>query len=158
MVIRSAASPVRARPGLAVFCRKPTTSVRVKRVVADDRESVEHQAAVEQVGLHPLGRQRGLPDRDIADQRLVRHQTRHPRHGVSQSGVQGEPQSMSEDALMHGGDTGGEGERRCRVKYLAHREVVEVGTRHSTSVCRAARGRYIVLVPEVDTAATAAMA
>jgi hypothetical protein len=41
---------------------------------------------------------------------------------------------------------------------LAHREVVEVGTRHSTSVCRAARGRYIVLVPEVDTAATAAMA
>ena len=36
--------------------------------VADDGEPVEGQAAVEQVGLHPLGDQRGLPDGDVADQ------------------------------------------------------------------------------------------
>jgi len=32
VVIRSAASPVQARPGLGEFCRSPTTSVRVNSV------------------------------------------------------------------------------------------------------------------------------
>ena len=98
--------------------------------VADDRETVEGHAAVEQIRLHPLGHQRGLADRDVADQCGVRHRARHPGHGVRQFGVQGQPQAVADDALVRGGDARGERNRRRPVEHLALRQVVEVGTRH----------------------------
>ena len=49
---------------------------------------MERQAAVEQIGLHPLGGQGRLPDRDVADQCGVRQRGGRSGHRVGQRGVQ----------------------------------------------------------------------
>ena len=128
VVIRSAARPVGARPGLAEFCLQPDDFGAGEQGVADDREPVERQPAVEQVGLDPLGDQRRLPDRHVADQCRVRQRRRRARSPRAHSWASSaQPQPVTEDRLVHGGRAGGQRHRRRPVEDLADRQVVEVG-------------------------------
>ena len=72
VVMRSAASPVAARPGRGRFCRRRVHPRRGPQRVADDGQAAEPQAAVEQVRGDVLGRMSGLADGHVPDQRRVR--------------------------------------------------------------------------------------
>ena len=95
--------------------------------VADHREPVERQTAVEQVCLDPLRHQRRLADRHIAHQRRVGQRARNPGDGVGQLGVQRQAQPVAEDRLMGGRHPGCQCHRRRPVEDLTDHQIVEVG-------------------------------
>ena len=112
--IRSAASPVGARPGLADgVAQRDDLGGRAQRV-ADHRRAAQHEAAVEEVGDHPLGGEGRLADRDVAHQPRVGEP--RPRSGDAREevAVEREPQPVAEDRLVHGGVAVGERQRRAR--------------------------------------------
>ena len=69
--------------------------------VADDGKAVEGQAAVEEVGLHPLGGERGLPDGDVADQLRMRERGGRTGDRDGEVGVERQPQPVADDRLVH---------------------------------------------------------
>ncbi len=94
--------------------------------VADDGEPVKHQAAIEQVGLDPLGHQRRLPDRHIAHQPRMRQRRRQSGHRAAQIGVQRQPQPVPDDRLVRACQPRRQCHRRRPVEDLPHREIIEV--------------------------------
>ena len=87
-MIRSAISPVGARPGLAEFFFEPDDLGAGEQRVADCREPEERQPAVEEVGFDVLSGQRRLADRNVADQAWVRQRRGQPGDGGGQLGIQ----------------------------------------------------------------------
>ena len=86
---------------------------------------MEDQPAVEQIGFHPLGRQRRLTYRHIADQGRMRQRPGRTRHCHRQLAVEGQAQSITDDRLMNRGGTGRQSHRRRSVEHLADLQVVE---------------------------------
>ncbi len=95
--------------------------------VGDRREPAEHETPVEQVGPHVLRRQRRLPDRDIPHQRGMSNRP-PPGHGASQAVVQGQPQPIAHDRLVHRRVPAAQRDRRRGVEHVPDRQVLEVRT------------------------------
>jgi hypothetical protein len=118
-------------------CRRPARLGRVlferdhlaagEQGVADDGEPVEGQTAVEEVGLHPLRRERRLPDGDVADQLRVRERGGRSGDRNGEVGVQRQPQPVADDRLVYRRRARRQGHRRRPVECLADHELVEVG-------------------------------
>lgn len=94
--------PGRGAAGLGRILLEPNHFGAGVQRVPDHREAVEAQAAVEKVGLDPLGDQGGLADRHVTDQGGVRQRGAGARHGVAQPGIQGQSHPVTDDGLMGG--------------------------------------------------------
>ncbi|WP_217496788.1 hypothetical protein [Nocardioides jishulii] len=95
--------------------------------VADGRQPVEGQPAVEEVGHH-ASRDRGrLADGQVGDESRVGHGA--PGHRQRHVLVEAELQAAADDRLVHGGAAAGQGDRGC-VEEVSDGEVVEVRAFH----------------------------
>jgi hypothetical protein len=70
--------------------------------------------------------QRRLADRDVADQPRMRQGRRQTGDNGGQLGVQRQPQPVAQDALVHGGQAGGQRHRRRCGEHLAGVHLIEV--------------------------------
>ena len=73
--------------------------------VADEDRAQQHEAAVEEVAAHALGRTGGLPDRHVADQVGVRERLAAAGDLDAQLRVEREAQPVAEERLVQGGVT-----------------------------------------------------
>ncbi len=102
------------------------------------RQAAQHQAAVEEVADHALGRQRRLPDRDVADEHRVGEAATRDR--LRQRRIEREAQAVADDRLMHRGVPVGQRHRRELDVLVADRHLLPVRAADMHGVVAGDRG------------------